>query len=78
LLTVYPTETAIHDPKKYWNGYTMFQPAMFQGKKAMAVLIGMIGNVVNQWKGLDGFFNKILSGGYVLGSAEGRNPKYGF
>ena len=76
--TVYPTGTTIYEPEKCWNGYTIFQSAMFQGRKATAVLIDMNGNVVNQWKGLDGFPNKILPSGYVMGSTEGRNPKYGF
>ena len=43
-----------------------------------AVLIDMNSNVVNQWKALDGFPNKMLPGGYVMGSTGVRNFKYGF
>jgi hypothetical protein len=38
----------------------------------------MNGNIVNQWKGLDGFPNKMLPGGYIMGNTAVRNPKYGF
>ena len=76
--SVYPTGTTIYDPEKCWNGYTIFQASMFQGNEVGAVLIDMNGNVVNQWKGLDGVPNKMLPGGYVIGSTEARNPKYGF
>ena len=75
--SIYPTGTTIYNPEKCWNGYTIFQAYMFQGKRALAVLIDMNGNVVNQWKGLDGIPNKMLPEGYVMGSTEGRNPKYG-
>jgi len=72
--TVYPTGTTIYDPEKCWNGYTIFQ-----ARDVGATLIDMNGNVVNQWKGLtaDATPNKILPGGYVMGSTEVRNPKYG-
>ena len=43
--TVYPTGTTIYNPKKCWNGYTIF-PAINHG----AVLIDMNGNVVKNWK----------------------------
>jgi hypothetical protein len=75
--SVYPTGTTVYDPEKCWNGYTIFQAFMFEGKRALAVLIDMNGNVVNQWKGLDGIPNKMLPGGYVMGTTAGRNPKYG-
>lgn len=71
--TVYPTGTTIYDPEKCWNGYTLF-PA----KDAGAALIDMNGNTVQLWKGLDGFPNKLLPGGYVMGSTGVRNPKYGY
>jgi len=73
--TVYPTGTTIYEPDRCWNGYTVFQP-----RGIGATLIDMNGNIVNQWKGLQGFpsSNKILPGGYVMGSTKGRNPKYGF
>ncbi len=75
--TVYPTGTTIYDPEKCWNGYTVFQATMFQGNDVGAILIDMNGGVVNQWKGLDGIPNKMLPGGYILGSTGTRNPKYG-
>ena len=75
--SVYPTGTTIYDPEKCWNGYTIFQATMFQGNEVGAVLIDMNGNVVNQWKGLDGIPNKMLPGGYVMGNTGTRNPKYG-
>jgi len=71
--TVYPTGTTIYDPEKCWNGYTLF-PAKDTG----AVLIDMNGQTVQLWKGLDGFPNKLLPGGYVMGSTGVRNPKYGY
>jgi hypothetical protein len=73
--TVYPTGTTIYDPDKCWNGYTILQP-----RNIGATLIDMNGNLVNQWKGLQGFpsSNKILPGGYVMGNTRARNPKYGF
>jgi len=75
--SIYPTGVTMYDPEKCWNGYTLFQSAMFQGKTAAAILIDMNGNGMNQWKGLDGIPNKMLPGGYVLGSTGVRNPKYG-
>ena len=38
----------------------------------------MNGKEVHLWKGLRGFPNKILPGGYVMGSTSKRNIKYGF
>ncbi|MFC1872517.1 aryl-sulfate sulfotransferase [Chloroflexota bacterium] len=71
--SVYPTGTTIYDAEKCWNGYTIFQ-----ARNIGATLIDMKGNVVNQWKGLQGFPNKILPGGYVIGSTGVRNPQYGY
>ncbi|MBI4295540.1 MAG: aryl-sulfate sulfotransferase [Chloroflexi bacterium] len=71
--SVYPTGTTIYDPAKCWNGYTIFQAA----RDLCAILVDMNGNVVNQWRGLLGFPNKVLPGGYVMGSTGVRNPKYG-
>ncbi|MBN1846982.1 MAG: aryl-sulfate sulfotransferase [Deltaproteobacteria bacterium] len=76
--TIFPTNVTIYDPEKCWNGYTVFQASMQRAKDVGAVLIDMNGNIVNQWKGLDGFPNKILPGGYVMGSTGIRNPEYGF
>jgi len=73
--TIYPTGTTIYDPEKCWNGYTVF-PA----KDVGATIIDMNGNIINQWKGMSAGFapNKILPGGYVMGSTGIRNPKYSF
>ena len=73
--TVYPTGTTIYEPEKCWNGYTIFQPG-----DSGATLIDMNGNVVNQWRDLKGLpsANKILPGGYVMGTTKSRKPKYGF
>ena len=74
-VTIYPTGTTIYNPEKCWNGYTVF-PARGVG----ATLIDMNGNVVNRWRGMPAGFspNKILPGGYVMGSTGLRNPKYGY
>jgi hypothetical protein len=77
-VSVYPTGTTIYDPSKCWNGYTVFQGSMFNGNEVGAVLIDMNGNVLNQWKGLDGIPNKMLPGGYIMGNTGTRNQKFGF
>lgn len=69
--------TTIYKPGKCWNGYTVFQSRM-NGPDPAAVLIDMNGNTVNKWNGLNGFPNKILPGGYILGSTGMRDPKFGF
>ncbi len=76
--SVFPRGTTIYYPEKCWNGYTLFQATLFQKNDAGAVLIDMNGNVVNQWKNLDGMPNKMLPGGSVMGSTGCRNPKYGY
>jgi hypothetical protein len=76
--TIYPTGTTVYNPEKCWNGYTLFQSSMNSGSKASAVLIDMNGRAVNIWKGLDGFPNKMLPGGYVLGCTGGRDGKYAY
>jgi hypothetical protein len=76
--TVYPTGTTIYDPGRCWNGYNVFQTNMHAGVNAAAVLIDMNGNIVNLWKRLDGFPNKMLPGGFIMGSTGMRDPKYGF
>ncbi|MFC1902215.1 aryl-sulfate sulfotransferase [Chloroflexota bacterium] len=77
-VSVYPTGVTVYDPEKCWNGYTVFQASQFESTQVGAVLVDMNGNVVNQWQGLDGFPNKMLPGGYIMGSTGMRNPKYGF
>ncbi|MBN2039737.1 MAG: aryl-sulfate sulfotransferase [Spirochaetes bacterium] len=76
-ITVHPTGTTIYNPDRCWNGYTVFQGSLFKGERVGAVLIDMNGNVVNQWRGLDGFPNIVLPGGYIMGSIGIRNYYYG-
>jgi len=71
--TIYPTGATVYLPEKAWSGYTIFQAA-----QVGALLIDMNGKEVHLWKGLRGFPNKILPGGYVTGSTKERDPKYGF
>ncbi len=70
--SVYPTGVTVYDPAKCWNGYTIFQ-----ANELGALLIDMNGTEVQLWKGLHGFPNKLLPGGYVFGSTGQRNPAYG-
>jgi len=70
--SVYPTGTTIYDPEKCWNGYTIFQ-----AKELGALLIDMNGGEVQLWKGLHGFPNKLLPGGFVMGHTGERDPRYG-
>ena len=70
--SIYPTGATIYDPGKCWNGYTIFQ-----AKEVGALLIDMNGREVQLWKGLHGFPNKMLPGGYVLGNTGERNNTYG-
>jgi hypothetical protein len=71
--TIYPTGTTVYNPEKCWNGYTIFQ-----AKETGACLIDMNGNVGNLWKGLHGFPNTILPGGYVMGSTGERPIEFGY
>jgi len=70
--SVYPTGATIYNPEKCWSGYTVFQ-----AKEVGAMVIDMNGSEVQLWKGLHGFPNKILPGGFVMGSLGERNNKYG-
>lgn len=70
--TIYPTGATIYNPKKAWNGYTIFQV-----EGIGALLINMNGKEVQLWKGLHGFPNKLLPGGYVLGNTGERDSKHG-
>ncbi|MDR1885437.1 MAG: aryl-sulfate sulfotransferase [Synergistaceae bacterium] len=69
---IYPTGTTYYNADEAYGGYTIFPSA--KG----ALLIDMRGNEVQLWAGLNGFPNKILPGGYVLGSPGARNPRHGF
>lgn len=70
--TIYPTGATLYDPQKAYSGYTIYQAAGHG-----ALLVDMNGNEVQLWKGLSGFPNKMLPGGYVLGSTGQRNVKHG-
>jgi hypothetical protein len=76
--STYPTGTTIYYPEKCWNGYTLFPAELHRNNGHGAVLIDMNGNVVNRWQGLDGFPNKMLPNGNIMGSTGIRNMKYGF
>lgn len=71
--TIYPTGTTIYDPEKAWSGYTLMPIG-----KVGAVLIDMNGNVVKVWKDFQGFPNKLLPGGYVLGSLGVRDSAFSY
>ncbi len=75
---VYPTGVVVFDPEKCFNGFTLFQASIFEGQEFGAFLIDMNGNVIHQWRGLEGFPNKMLPGGCVMGSTGLRDVKYGF
>jgi hypothetical protein len=70
--SVYPTGTTIYQPDRCWSGYTIYQ-----ARELGALLIDMNGANVKLWRGLHGFPNKILPGGFVLGHSGERNVKYG-
>ncbi|MGF7184910.1 hypothetical protein GGQ84_000995 [Desulfitispora alkaliphila] len=70
--SVYPTGVTVYNPDKSWNGYTIFQ-----ARELGALLIDMNGAEVQLWKGLDGFPNKLLPGGYVMGHTGERNNAFG-
>ncbi len=70
--TIYPTGVTLYDSKKAWNGYTIYPSA--KG----ALLIDMNGNEVQLWAGLGGFPNKILPGGYVMGTTGARKGKVAY
>ncbi|MFZ5943508.1 MAG: aryl-sulfate sulfotransferase [Bacillota bacterium] len=73
LPTIHPTGTTVYNPDKAFNGYTIFQAAEYG-----AMLINMNGKEVKVWKGLHGFPNKMLPGGFVMGSRGQRDTKYGY
>ena len=72
-VTIYPTGTTIYEPSKCWNGFTILSTM-----GSDAYLIDMNGNVVKCWKGFGGFPNKILPGGYLMGSTGVRNKQFSF
>lgn len=70
--TIYPTGVTLYKKDKTFNGYTVY-PSV-KG----ALVIDMNGNEVKLWAGLDGFPNKLLPGGFVLGSTGKRSAKWGY
>ena len=70
--SIYPTGVTIFNKDKAYGGYTVFPTT--KG----ALLIDMNGNEVKLWAGLGGFPNKILPGGYVMGTTGTRSGKYAF
>ena len=70
--TVFPTGTTIYNPRKCFNGYTLYT-----SRKAGigAVLIDMNGNNVRTWQKFDGFMINLLPGGTILGGQTGRVTK---
>ncbi len=74
---IYPTGVVEFNPEKCWSGFTLFQAVLFEGKEFGAYLIDMNGQVVKKWPHLEGFPNKMLPGGYLMGNSEMRDPKFG-
>ena len=70
---VYPMGTTIYNPEKAWSGYTIMSVVDIG-----AVLIDMNGNVVRTWKDFQGFPNKMLPGGHLMGSLGRRREQYGY
>lgn len=71
--TVYPMGVTIYNPEKCFNGYTIF-PATTYG----AALINMNGKVERMWTDLQGFPNKMLPGGVVMGHLGRRDGAYSY
>ena len=70
---VYPKGTTVYNPEKAYSGYTLM-PISGVG----AVLVDMNGNVVRTWKDFQGFPNKLLPGGQVMGSLGRRDSDFGY
>jgi hypothetical protein len=70
--SVHPTGATIYNPDKCWNGYTLYNVRGYG-----ALLVNMNGGEVKLWENMYGFPNKLLPGGYLLGSRGERNTKYG-
>ncbi|MEL7568226.1 MAG: aryl-sulfate sulfotransferase [Dehalobacterium sp.] len=73
LPTIYPTGVTIYNPEKAWNGYTLMPI-----KGVGPVLFDMNGNIVKVWNGLQGFPNKLLPGGHVMGNLGVRDRAFGY
>jgi hypothetical protein len=71
--SVYPTGVTLYRPDLAWSGYTLFQAPGLG-----ALLIDPAGREASLWKGLEGFPNKLLPGGQILGSRGHRDPGVAF
>lgn len=71
--TIYPTGATLYDPDRAWSGYTLYQAPGLG-----ALLIDMDGREVQLWQGLQGFPNRLLPGGQVIGSTAHRDPRHAF
>ena len=69
LYSVFPMGTTIYNPEKAYNGYTLMQ---CQG--IGAVLVDMNGHVKKVWMTVQGFPNKLLPDGYVMGRLGPQAP----
>jgi hypothetical protein len=65
--TVYPAGVTVYRPEAAWSGYTALPSP--EGAR----LIDMNGRTVRLWKGLYGAPNKVLPGGFMMGSTGGRD-----
>jgi hypothetical protein len=74
--TVFPHGTTIYNPKRCFNGYTVFGTEVEQEG---TVLIDMNGNVVRQWKDICQAEHppKLLKGGYLAGTMRPEPAKKG-
>jgi len=75
--SIYPTGTVACNPDFCWNGFTLFQASIFEGRDFGAFLVDMNGRIVRNWPGLEGFPNKMLPGGDIIGHTRLRDPRYG-
>jgi len=69
--SIYPTGVTIYDPEQCFNGYTLYQV-----NAVGAILMNMNGEIVRIWKDLQGHPNKLLPGGFVMGSTGNRDRKF--
>jgi len=60
--SIYPTGTTIYDPRKAWNGFTLYAAG------PTTVLVDMNGSIAKSWEGVAGAPVKMLPGGHLMGS----------
>ncbi|GCF92716.1 thioredoxin [Enterococcus florum] len=71
--SVFPTGTTIYKPEECWNGYTLYN-----AHNLGAMLVDMNGKIVRHWQNFQGFPNKILPNGDIMGHFGNRSGKFGF